>query len=101
MSAPGFLQNWYFGLAVAGGIVLVVAALLLTLIAIARAILSNATRALTVANEIVANTRPIWELEQTNQVAVQLLEGAGALALHADQVADALEARPAPGTKPR
>ena len=97
MSEQRFLRNWYTGLAVAVGVVAAVAGLLLAIIGTARRILGHAGRALEIANEIVANTRPIWELDRTNSVAVQLLEGAEAIEKHATEVADALEAPVAVG----
>ena len=97
MSEKQFLRGWYIGVAIAGTIVAAVAALLLTIIGVARSILNNATRALELANEIVANTKAIWELDTTNAVAAQLLEGATAIKDHATEVADALETpQPAP-----
>ena len=90
MSEKQFLRRWYAGVAVAAAVVAAVAALLLVIIGTARGILTNARRALGIANEIVTNTRPIWELERTNAVAVQLLEGARAIEGHATEVADAL-----------
>ena len=95
MGEQQFLRRWYTGVAVAASIVVAVAALLLAIIGTARGILANARRALGLANEIVANTRPIWELERTNAVAAQLLEGAQAIEGHATEAADALA--PAPG----
>lgn len=91
MTEKQFLTYWYRGIAIAGGVVVAVAALLLAIIATARSILNNAKRAIGVANDIVANTQPIWELETTNAVAAQLLEGAEAIERHATEVADALE----------
>lgn len=91
MSEKQFLRGWYIGVAIAGTIVAAVAGLLLAIIGTARSILSNATRALELANEIVANTRPIWKLDTTNTVAAQLVEGAEAIEEHATEVADALE----------
>ena len=99
MSEQQFRRRWYTGLAVAGGVVAAVAGLLLAIIGTARRILGNAGRALEIANEIVANTRPIWELERTNGVAVELLEGARAIERHATEVADALEAPVAAGER--
>lgn len=90
MSENRFVRRWYAGVAVAAAIVAAVAALLLTIIGTARGILHNARRALGIANEIVANTRPIWELDRTNAVAAELLEGARAIEGHATDVADAL-----------
>ena len=91
MSDKQFLRRWYTGLGITVGVVVAVAALLLAIIGSARGILANARRALEVANEIVATTRPIWELDRTNSVAVELLEGAKAIEAHATEVADALD----------
>ncbi len=97
MSDKQFVQYWYTGIAVAAAIVVAVAALLIAIIGTARSILTNARRALVLANEVVANTRPIWQLEQTNAVGSQLLEGAQAIERHATEVADWLDA-PAPAS---
>jgi hypothetical protein len=94
MGEKQFFRNWYRGVAAAAAIVAAVAALLLVIIGTARGILANAQRALGIANEIVANTRPIWELERTNAVAAQLREGARAIEGHATEVADALAPPP-------
>ncbi len=91
MSEYQFLRYWRTGVAIGAGVVAAVAALLLVIIGTARSILHNATRALELANEIVANTRAIWALDTTNAVAGQLLDGAEAIATHAGEVADALE----------
>jgi len=91
MTEKPLLTSWYRGLGIGTGVVVAVAALLLTIIATARGILGNARRAITLANDIVANTRPIWELDQTNAVATQLLDGIEAIGQHATEVADALE----------
>ncbi|MBA3417075.1 MAG: hypothetical protein H0U10_17785 [Chloroflexia bacterium] len=98
MTQSEFLGRWYLGLGIAAIVVVVVAVLVIALILTARAILANATKALGVANEIVVNTTPIWELERTNAVAAQLLDGARAIERHAGQVAAALEA-PAPAAR--
>ncbi len=74
-----------------GVVVAVAAALLLAIIGTAR-ILATPDARWRIANEIVANTRPIWDLERTNSVAAQLLEGARAIEQHATEVADALDA---------
>jgi hypothetical protein len=84
--------NWYLGMGIASAVVAVVAGLLLAIIATARSILRNATHALSVAEGIVVSTKPIWELELTNAVAGQLLDGARSIEEHATQIADALEA---------
>ncbi len=91
MTDQQFLNYWYIGLSIAAVIVLAVAVLVWAIIATARSILRNAQRALEIANEIVVNTKPIWELQKTNQVAEQLLAGAHAIELHGGLIADALE----------
>ena len=92
MSGWTFVDYWYLGLAIAVVVVLLVAVLVLLIIATARQILANATHALGIANEIVANTQPIWELDTTNRVAIDLLDGAQAIEQHAGQIAETLEA---------
>lgn len=94
MNEQQFLRYWYIGAATVTAIVAVVAALLLAIIATARSILANAKRALSVAEEIVKTTAPIWELETTNAVAGQLLEEVEAIAQHATSIANQLEAPP-------
>ena len=91
MTKKQFLRYWYTGMAIAAAVIGVVATLLLAIIATARSILSNAQRALNLANEIVNTTRPIWQLEQTNTTAHQLVKEAQAIEQHAAQVADTLE----------
>ncbi len=100
MSEREFLKSWYTGLAIAMGVVAAVAALLLTIIGVARSILHNGTRALDLANEIVTNTRPIWDLDQTNGAASQLLEGAQAIERHATELADTLDGSRPPAVRP-
>lgn len=91
MTEKQFLRRWYTSLTAGVAIVAAVAGLLVAIIGTARSILHHAGRALAIANEIVANTRPIWDLETTNRVAVQLLDGATAIAGHAAEVADLLD----------
>lgn len=92
MTESEFLSRWYLGLGIAAVIVLLVAILVIAIILVARSILNTAAQALGIANQIVVKTQPIWELETTNAVAVELLEGAQAIETHAGQVAAALEA---------
>lgn len=91
MTEKSFRRNWYSGMGIATVIVGVVAALLLTIISVARSILKNATHALGVAQEIVSNTQPVWELDTTNAVVGQILGGARSIEQHATQIADVLE----------
>ena len=92
MTESEFFSRWYLGLGIGAVVVLLVAVLVIVIILTARSILNTATQALGIANEIVVKTQPVWELETTNAVAVELLEGAQAIETHAGHVAAALEA---------
>lgn len=94
MSEKQFVRYWYTGAGIIVGIVAAVAGLLLAIIATARSILDNAKRALSVAEQIIKNTSPVWDLQTTNEVAGQLLEGAKAIEKHAAKIADTLETPP-------
>ena len=93
MTDAQLYHAWAFWLVVGGTLVVVAAALLIWILVLARAIASNATRALRAAEKIRANTQPIWALAATNATATQLLEAAWSIEEHAGQVADMLEGR--------
>ncbi len=93
MSRKKILAYWYAGAAIATAIVVGVAALLLTILVTARSIRANALRLLAIADDIVANTKPIWKLADTNTVSAHLLEETRAVAQHASEAADLLEAQ--------
>jgi len=61
-------------MALAVVVIVVAAALLVTIWLTARSILAHAVRALAAAEKIRESTMPIWALETTNEVAGQLLE---------------------------
>lgn len=81
---------WTLGFVVAAVVVAVVAALLIGILMQARRIQKLAGAAVGLVGEIDANTRGIWALTQTNQVAGQILEGAQAIDRNAGEVAAAL-----------
>ncbi len=81
---------WTLGFIVAAVVVVVVAALLIGILMQARRIRTLAGAAVGLVGEIDANTRSIWALTQTNQVAGQILEGAQAIDRNAGEVAAAL-----------
>ncbi len=64
---------WYWSLAVAGVVVLLAAALLISILLVARRILSNARQALAAAEAIAEDTKVIWELSETNTLAEEIL----------------------------
>jgi len=82
---------WILGLIITAVVVVIVAALLLWILALARGIAANATRALQAVERIRANTQVIWALQDTNAVGGQLLEGAQSIRQHAEEIADVLE----------
>lgn len=93
MSADEILQWWLIWLAVGGAIVLAAAALLLTIVALARRIGNLAGTAIEVVGEIEENTRPVWQLNTTNRVAGEIASGTEAAAENAEAIAAALTDR--------
>ena len=83
---------WFIWLAVAGVVVVLAAALLITILVLARQIAALAATGLTVVGAIEQNTKPIWQLNATNHVAGQLLVGAEAIESNAVAIVDALSA---------
>lgn len=92
MSAQEIYDWWFIWLGVAGVIVVVAAALLITIVVLARQIAALAATALEVVGQIEHNTKPIWQINATNHVARQLLEGAQAIEGNAAAIAGALHA---------
>lgn len=64
---------WGMWMGVAGLVIVIAAALLITIFLVARSIYAHALRALKAAEAIRVNTLPIWELQTSNDVAEQLL----------------------------
>lgn len=90
MSAQEIYQWWFVWLGVAGVIVLAAAALLITIVVLARRIGALAATALAVVEEIEQNTKPIWQLNATNKVAKDLLAGAEAIEGNTGALVEAL-----------
>jgi hypothetical protein len=90
---------WAIVLVIAAVIILVVA-LLLTLIWLATCSIERyALRSLAAAQQIVDNTKPIWELQETNRVAGLLLEEAQQIARVGTALADAIGGTPGPDNR--
>ncbi len=100
MTDAQLYTDWIIGLIITAVVVVIVAALLIWILVLVRSITANAIRALHAVERIRANTQPIWALQDTNAVGVQLLEGAQSIRGHAEAAADVLEshAEPAPTT---
>ena len=92
MTAQEIYGWWYVWLGVAGVIVFAAAALLITIVVLARQIAALAAVGITVVEQIEQNTKPIWQLNATNHVAAQLLGGAQAIEANAGAIAGALAA---------
>lgn len=90
MTDAELLTNWYIALGVATVVVLIAAALLLAVLAAARSIERGATAALGLVEQIRDNTKVIWALQDTNEVAEQLRDGAIAILGNAGAIAQAL-----------
>ena len=92
MSPQEIYGWWLLWLVVAGVVVVAAAALLITIIVLARQIATLAATALGVVEQIERNTQPIWQLNATNHVAVQLRGGAEAIEANAGAIVNALTA---------
>lgn len=84
-------QQWFIGLGIAAALIVVAAALLILVILAAKRIQRLAAAALGLVTQIKENTASIWELQQTNSVAVNILEGAEEIKNHAVLVVGAMQ----------
>lgn len=88
---------WRLWLMVAVAIILIAAALLITIWLTARSILAHAVRALAAADKIRGYTDPIWALDTTNEVAGGLLETVQSIEAKGRKLAEALESHAGAG----
>ena len=84
---------WRLWMGVATLVVLIAAGLLITIWLTARKILTDAVRALNAAHAIRAQTQPLWGLQQTNEVAEEILDAVTAIEKKATLLADALASK--------
>ena len=94
------LGRWGLWMAVAGVVVVIAATLLITIWLTARSIYAHALRALKAAEAIRINTLPIWELQTTNEVALQLLDTVQAIEGKGGALARALQKHGQPEARP-
>ena len=92
MTADQIYTWWFIWLGVASVVVALAAALLITIVVLARQISALAATGLAVVEQIEQNTKPIWQLNATNRVAGQLLGGAMAIESNALAIVGALSA---------
>ena len=91
MTDADLWRNWALWMGVATLVILIAAALLITIWLTARSILAHARRALAAAERIRVSTMPIWALETTNEVAGQLLETVQSIEAKGGKLVEALE----------
>jgi hypothetical protein len=91
MENETLFNEWLIGLGLVSLIVVIAAVLLILVFLAAKRILKLAGAALEIVTQIKNNTLPIWELETTNKVAVDIQNEAEAIEAHATLVAEALE----------
>tara|TARA_R100000935_G_scaffold58638_1_gene96705 strand:- start:3055 stop:3342 length:288 start_codon:yes stop_codon:yes gene_type:complete len=84
-------NQWYIGLVIATLIIIIAAILLVVIWMAAKRILKLANAALGLVVQIKENTNSIWELQDTNKVAVSILNEAKNIRNHAGLVAGSLE----------
>ena len=88
---------WRLWILVAAAIILVAAALLVTIWLTARGIHRHALRALAAAEQIRRRTDPIWALQTSNEVATGLLETVESIERKGGALAAALESHAGAG----
>jgi len=91
MTSADLWAAWRLWMLVATVIIAVAAALLVTIWLTARSIARHATRALRAAEAIRDNTRAIWELQTTNEVAEQLRDTVRDIETKATKLVEALQ----------
>lgn len=95
MSDAELWAAWRLWMGVATLVILIAAGLLITIWLTARTILSDAVRALNAVEAIRKNTQPIWGLQDTNQVAEDILKTVQAIERKGGLLAGALAAQEA------
>ena len=97
MSDTEVWRSWALWMGVATLVIVIAAALLVTIWLTARSILSHALRAHAAADKIRVNTLPIWELQTTNEVAAEILATVQDIEAKGGALAEALESHAGAG----
>ena len=97
MTSAELWAAWRLWMLVGGAVVLVAAALLVTIWLAARSIAAHAGRARRAVEAIRDHTRPIWELQTTNEAAEQLRDTVRDIETKATRLVEALEGQAALG----
>ena len=91
MTSVDLWAAWRLWMLVSTVIIAVAAALLVTIWLTARSIAAHATRALRAAEAIRDNTRVIWQLQTTNDVAEEIRDTVCEIESKATKLIDALQ----------
>ena len=91
MTSADLWAAWRLWMAVATVVILIAASLLITIWLTARSIAAQATRALRAVEAIRDNTRVIWELQTTNEVAEQIRDTVCDIETKSQKLVDALQ----------
>ena len=91
MNDAAYYNEFYIALALAGAVVVIAAVLLILILVAARRILKLAVAALGIVVNIKQNTLSIWELQNTNHKAIDILNDADTILSNAGAVATALQ----------
>lgn len=97
MTSADLWAAWRIWMLMATLVVVVAAALLVTIWLTARSIVAHATRALRAAEAVRDNTQAIWALQTTNEVAEDLRDTVRAIETKAGALVDALQSPAAAG----
>jgi sensor histidine kinase regulating citrate/malate metabolism len=82
---------WGWSLVVAAVVVVLAAILLIAILLVARRILTHARQALAAAEQIAEDTKIIWELDETNRTAEEILVAAESIEERGGHVAGTLQ----------
>jgi hypothetical protein len=99
MSDADLWASWSVWMGVGSLVVLVAAALLVTIWLTARSIAGHARRAVVALEAIRDNTRAIWALQTTNEVAEELRDTVRDIEAKATALAEALQSHAAAGDR--
>jgi hypothetical protein len=95
MTSAELWAAWRLWMIVATVVILIAASLLITIWLTAQSIRSHATRALKAVEAIRDNTRVIWELQTTNEVAEQIRDTVCDVETKSQKLVDALHGQAA------
>jgi hypothetical protein len=95
----GLYTVWTICLVIAVVVILIAAALLIAILLVARSLVAHGTQALEAADAIAKDTRVIWALAETNEVAGEILATVESIEAHGGRIVGALhETQAIPGS---